>query len=115
MTVIMNTSVTLSDNAAKRISFLRTKRGNDALKLRLTVLSGGCSGLQYQFSFDDAIKEGDSVVENQHVTMLIDTVSLDFLKGAVVDYVEDLAGASFQVKNPNAAASCGCGNSFTPK
>ena len=81
--------------------------------LRLAVSGGGCSGFQYGFSFDQSRKADDLAFERDGVTLIIDEVSLDLVKGAEIDFVEDMMGASFQVKNPNAASSCGCGNSFS--
>lgn len=105
--------VTLSDTAAKRVAFLVDAQGNPELKLRLSVSGGGCSGFQYGFSFDEAAKDGDIVVEKDGVTLLVDDMSLLYLIGSEVDYVEDIIGASFRVINPNATAGCGCGSSFS--
>ena len=81
--------------------------------LRLAVSGGGCSGFQYGFSFDDARNEDDRVFERDGVKLVVDETSLDLLVGAEVDFVEDLVGSSFQVRNPNASSSCGCGSSFS--
>jgi iron-sulfur cluster insertion protein len=81
--------------------------------LRIAVSGGGCSGFQYGFTFDEEKNEDDVVFERDGVVVVVDEVSLDLLAGAEVDFVEDLMGASFQIKNPNAASSCGCGNSFS--
>jgi iron-sulfur cluster insertion protein len=81
--------------------------------LRLAVSGGGCSGFQYGFSFDDARNEDDRVFERDGVKLVVDDTSLDLLVGAEVDFVEDLVGSSFQVRNPNASSSCGCGSSFS--
>ena len=102
----------ISDSAAKRIAFLAQHEGNPALMLRLTVSGGGCSGFQYGFGFDANAKEDDHVFENAGTKVVTDDVSLDLLAGSTLDYVEDLMGASFQIKNPNASSGCGCGNSF---
>jgi len=107
-----DTPVTLSENAAKRVAQLIAQQGNPNLKLRLSVSGGGCSGFQYGFDFDEAQKDDDIVVTRDGVTMLVDSMSLLYLIGSEVDFVEDLVGASFQVKNPNASSSCGCGSSF---
>lgn len=104
--------LTVSDSAAKRVAFLIEHEGNPALMLRLTVSGGGCSGFQYGFGFDDTVNADDHVFENGGVKVVTDDCSLDLLAGSTLDYVEDLMGASFQIKNPNATASCGCGNSF---
>lgn len=106
------TPVGLSERAAARVSALIEQQGNPDLKLRLTVSGGGCSGFQYGFDFDEAQKGDDIVVQRGGVTMLVDSMSLLYLMGSEVDYVEDLVGASFQVVNPNASSSCGCGSSF---
>ncbi len=87
--------------------------GNPGLMLRLSVSGGGCSGFQYAFTFDDARGEDDVVFECHGVKLVVDTTSLDLLVGAEVDFVEELVGASFQVRNPNATSSCGCGSSFS--
>jgi iron-sulfur cluster insertion protein len=105
--------VGLSESAAKRIAWLITQEGDPALMLRLSVSGGGCSGFQYGFSFDNARQADDHIFERDGVKMLVDDTSLDLLAGAEVDYVEDMVGSSFQVKNPNAASSCGCGSSFS--
>ncbi|MBV8976083.1 MAG: iron-sulfur cluster insertion protein ErpA [Alphaproteobacteria bacterium] len=104
--------VTLSSRAAKRIAqILKSEPG--AAKLRVAVTGGGCSGFQYNFAIDDAPMDDDLVVERDGAVVLIDPVSLDFLKGAEIDFVDDLIGQSFKVNNPNATASCGCGTSFS--
>lgn len=103
----------LSEKAAARVKALIEQQGNPNLKLRLTISGGGCSGFQYGFDFDEAQKDDDIIVERDGVTMLVDPMSLLYVSGAEVDFVEDLVGASFQVKNPNATSSCGCGSSFS--
>ncbi|HEX4569862.1 MAG TPA: iron-sulfur cluster insertion protein ErpA [Dongiaceae bacterium] len=105
--------VSLSAAAARRIAALIAAEGNPALMLRLAVSGGGCSGFQYGFSFDDARNEDDRVFERDGVKLVVDETSLDLLVGAEVDFVEDLVGSSFQVRNPNASSSCGCGSSFS--
>ncbi len=107
------TPVSISEKAAKRVAVLIEQQGNPALKLRLSVSGGGCSGFQYGFDFDENQKPDDIVVERDGVTMLVDGMSLLYLMGSEVDFVEDLVGASFQVVNPNATANCGCGSSFS--
>ncbi len=106
-------TVKISDSAARRIAALTAAEGNPALVLRLSVSGGGCSGFQYGFSLDDAVQEDDVTFERGGARLVVDSVSLDLLGGAEVDFVEDLAGAYFQVRNPNAKSSCGCGNSFS--
>lgn len=106
-------SVGLSASAARQVAKLRTQEpGGEALMLRLSVTGGGCSGFQYNFSFDDELRSDDAVFERDGVKLVVDEMSLELLAGSEVDYVEELIGASFQVKNPNAASSCGCGTSF---
>ena len=105
--------VSLTAPAARRIAQLIAAEGNPALMLRLAVSGGGCSGFQYGFSFDDARNEDDRVFERDGVKLVVDETSLDLLGGAEVDFVEDLVGSSFQVRNPNASSSCGCGSSFS--
>jgi iron-sulfur cluster insertion protein len=104
--------VILTQSAARRIGELIEQEGNTSLMLRLSVSGGGCSGFQYGFSFDNAKQEDDHLFERDGVKMVIDDTSLDLLSGAEVDYVEDLVGSAFQVRNPNATSSCGCGSSF---
>jgi iron-sulfur cluster insertion protein len=105
-------SVGLSKAAADRVTYLRKMEGDDSLMLRLTVSGGGCSGFQYGFDFSKETAEDDHVFEYHGVPLVVDEVSLDLLAGSEVDYVEDLSGAAFVVKNPNATSSCGCGSSF---
>jgi len=105
--------VGLSDSAAKRVKQLIVQEGNPEMKLRILITSGGCSGFSYNFSLDDEIKEDDSVFKFDGVDVLVDESSLAFVDGAVLDYVEDLMGASFQMTNPNATSNCGCGSSFS--
>jgi iron-sulfur cluster insertion protein len=105
--------VILTENAARRIALLKLQENAEGAFLRLAVSGGGCSGFQYGFSFDKNIDDGDSVFERDGVALVVDDVSLELLQGAEIDFVEDLIGASFQVRNPNAASSCGCGNSFS--
>lgn len=106
------TPVTLSQRAARHLNNLRQKRGEDAM-LRVSVRGGGCSGFQYDFVFDAEHKEDDIVVERDGAKLVVDPVSLAFMTGAEVDYVEELVGAAFQVKNPQASMSCSCGVSFS--
>ncbi len=107
------TAPTLSLSAATRVAALKLRQGKPDIKLRLSVVGGGCSGFQYRFGFDETVAEDDLVVERDGVAMLIDATSLPFLGGAVIDYTETLGAAAFQVKNPNAQSSCGCGSSFS--
>lgn len=106
----------LTEKAAARIRFLSEKQGNAGLFLRLTVESGGCSGLQYKFNLDDKIdREGDIAVQRGAARLVTDKVSMDFLKGTEVDFISDISGEMFIVQNPNADSSCGCGTSFSVK
>jgi len=105
--------VSLSANAAKRVSELKRQENAPNASLRLTVSGGGCSGFSYGFSFDETRNADDRVFERDGVALVIDEVSLELVKGAEIDFVEDMMGAAFQVRNPNAASSCGCGKSFS--
>jgi iron-sulfur cluster insertion protein len=105
--------VVLTESAAQRIAVLRTQENAENAFLRIAVSGGGCSGFQYGLSFDDQRNEDDFIFERDGVGVVIDDVSLGLLNGAELDFVEDLMGASLQIKNPNAASSCGCGNSFS--
>jgi iron-sulfur cluster insertion protein len=105
--------IILTDNAAHRIATLKAEENAGDAFLRIAVSGGGCSGFQYGLSFDDQRNDDDFVFEHDGVGVIVDDVSLDLLNGAEVDFVEDLMGASFQIRNPNAASSCGCGNSFS--
>lgn len=106
-------SVALSDSAAKRIATILQSEAPGA-RLRIAISGGGCSGFQYGFTFDTAMNADDILVAKDGAEVVIDETSLGLMGGAVIDFVEDLAGAAFQIKNPQAAASCGCGNSFSP-
>ena len=108
----MTQHITLSDNAVTKVSQLLDDEGDQGLKLRVFVTGGGCNGFSYGFTFDDDVAEDDAVVELEGVGVLVDAMSYPYLQGALVDYVEDLNGAQFVVTNPNASATCGCGNSF---
>ena len=113
MSEIEERSIVLTENAARRIAVLRTQEQAENAFLRIAVSGGGCSGFQYGLTFDDQRNEDDFVFERDGIGVVVDEVSLDLLKGAEVDFVEDLMGASFRINNPNAASSCGCGNSFS--
>ena len=105
--------IVFTDAAAHKVGELIEEEDNQELKLRVFISGGGCSGFQYGFTFDESIEEGDSQVENQGVTLVIDPMSVQYLMGAEIDYKEDLQGAQFIIRNPNAATTCGCGSSFT--
>lgn len=104
--------VHVTENAAKRILTLIAKRNKPNLMLRIIVLGGGCSGFQYKIELDDTLNDDDKIFDQHGIKLVIDETSLGLLDGMTLDYVEELIGASFQIKNPNATASCGCGNSF---
>ena len=99
--------------AAAKVRELIREEGNDALKLRVYIQGGGCSGFQYGFSFDEEQGEDDLSIVRDGVTLLVDPLSLQYLMGAEVDYTESLTGAQFVIRNPNAKTTCGCGSSFT--
>ena len=105
--------IILTENAARQIAMLKVQENAENAFLRIAVSGGGCSGFQYGLSFDDQRNDDDFVFQRDGVGVVVDEVSLDLLNGAEVDFVEDLMGASFQIRNPNAASSCGCGNSFS--
>jgi iron-sulfur cluster assembly accessory protein len=105
-------NVTVTERAARRIGEILRKEPAGAM-LRVSVEGGGCSGFQYKFDIDRAQAEDDTVVRRDDVSVLIDAVSLNYLAGSEIDYVDDLIGASFRVNNPQAKASCGCGTSFS--
>lgn len=105
--------VTLSESAASRIAFLRNQENNPDARLRVSVSGGGCSGFSYGFEFDDQQNDDDTVIERNGVEVLIDEVSMMYLAGSEIDYVEDLMASAFAIKNPNASSSCGCGSSFS--
>ncbi len=109
----MPTPVVFTDAAADKVSELIAEESNPELMLRVFISGGGCSGFQYGFTFDEQIESGDSQVENRGVTLLIDPMSVQYLMGAEIDYKEDLQGAQFVIRNPNATTTCGCGSSFS--
>ena len=104
--------LTITSRAAKRIAEILVAEGGESM-LRVAVTGGGCSGFQYEFALESGRKDGDLVVEKDGATVVIDSVSLLYLGGSEIDFVDDLIGQSFKVKNPNATASCGCGTSFS--
>ena len=105
-------AINLSTAAAGRVAKIAERQGKAPI-LRLSVEGGGCAGFQYRFGLADAAEADDTVVETDGVTLVVDEVSLDLVRGSVVDFVESLGGAAFQVRNPNAASGCGCGTSFS--
>ena len=102
-----------TDAAAAKVGELIRGEGNPALMLRVFVQGGGCSGLSYGFEFDESVQDGDTLVENQGVKLLVDPMSFQYLTGAEIDYREGLEGAQFVIRNPNATTTCGCGSSFS--
>jgi iron-sulfur cluster assembly accessory protein len=104
--------VELTSSAAARVAAIAGKQGKPAI-LRLSVDGGGCAGFQYRFGLADTVEQDDIVAERDGVRLVVDTVSLDLVRGSAVDYVENMGGASFRVTNPNAASGCGCGTSFS--
>jgi iron-sulfur cluster insertion protein len=105
--------VTITEKAARRIAALMSAEADPGLMLRVAVSGGGCSGFQYGFSLDKARLADDVLFEQSGVRVVIDPTSLELIQGAEIDFVEELVGSSFQVRNPNATSSCGCGNSFS--
>lgn len=107
------TALVFTDSAASKVRELIEEEGNAALKLRVFVTGGGCSGFQYGFTFDEEVADDDTVLEKAGVTLLIDPMSYQYLSGAEIDYTEGLEGSQFVIKNPNATSTCGCGSSFS--
>ena len=108
----MTIDIDFSAAAADKVKQLMGEEGNDDLKLRVFITGGGCSGFSYGFTFDEAVCDDDAIIERDGVTLLIDAMSYQYLVGAQINYEENLQGAQFLVTNPNAASTCGCGNSF---
>ena len=107
------TPLVFTDSTAAKVADLIAEEGNPELKLRVFVQGGGCSGFQYGFTFDDAVNEDDTLFEKNGVTLLVDSMSFQYLVGAEIDYKEDINGSQFVIKNPNATTTCGCGSSFS--
>ena len=106
-------ALNVTNSAVNKVNTLVEEEGNPDLKLRVYVTGGGCSGFQYGFAFDEAVAEDDTRVERQGATVLVDSLSFQYLAGAELDYSEGLEGSRFVVNNPNAATTCGCGASFS--
>jgi iron-sulfur cluster insertion protein len=106
-------SIVLSDSALQKVGELIADEGNPNLKLRIYVTGGGCSGFQYGFAFDETRAEDDVLIERDGVAVLVDAVSLQYLAGAQIGYEDNLEGARFVIRNPNATTTCGCGSSFS--
>jgi iron-sulfur cluster insertion protein len=109
----MPAPIIFTDAAAGKVAELVAEEGNPELKLRVFVQGGGCSGFQYGFTFDEIANEDDTPMTKNGVTLLIDAMSLQYLLGAEIDYKDDLEGAQFVIRNPNAQSTCGCGSSFS--
>ena len=105
--------IVFTDAAASKVGELIREEDNPNLMLRVFISGGGCSGFQYGFTFDETVEDGDSQVENQGVKLLVDPMSVQYLMGAEIDYKEDLQGAQFIIRTPNAQTTCGCGSSFS--
>jgi iron-sulfur cluster insertion protein len=113
MTVQTALPIEFSDAAARKVKLLVQEEENPNLKLRVYVTGGGCSGFQYGFTFDEKVNDGDTTIDKDEVTLVVDPMSLQYLVGGEVDYTEGLEGSRFLVTNPNATTTCGCGASFT--
>jgi iron-sulfur cluster insertion protein len=109
----MPAPLVFTDSAATKVKQLIDEEGNADLKLRVFVTGGGCSGFQYGFTFDEVTNEDDTVMEKNGVTLLIDSMSYQYLVGAEIDYTQGVEGEQFVIKNPNATSTCGCGSSFS--
>ncbi len=110
---LIESPLIFTSSAAAKVRELISDEGNPSLMLRVFITGGGCSGFQYGFTFDENITDGDTVVENDGVKLLIDPMSFQYLTGAEIDYTEGLEGAQFVIRNPNATTTCGCGSSFS--
>jgi iron-sulfur cluster insertion protein len=106
-------ALVFTESAADKVGELIREEGNPNLKLRVFVSGGGCSGFQYGFTFDENEEDGDTCVITRGVKLLVDPMSYQYLAGAEIDYREDLEGAQFVIRNPNATTTCGCGSSFS--
>lgn len=109
----MDAFVKVTPNAIAKVKALMAEENNPNIKLRMFVSGGGCSGFQYGFTFEEQGQEDDWIFDFDGITLLIDSMSGQYLQGAEVDYVEDLQGSQFSIKNPNAQTTCGCGSSFS--
>ena len=105
-------ALVFTDAAALKVKELLEDEANDALKLRVFVSGGGCSGFQYGFTFHENVEDGDTLIEKQGVSLLVDPMSVLYLMGAEIDFTDGIEGAQFVIRNPNATTTCGCGNSF---
>jgi len=106
--------LTITNSAVEKIQDILAEENNPSLKLRVFVQGGGCSGMQYGFTLDEAVNEDDFDLDIDGIHVLVDSMSGTYLQGAEIDYKDDVMGASFTIKNPNAQTTCGCGSSFSP-
>jgi iron-sulfur cluster insertion protein len=106
--------ITITENATVKLKDILAEENNPNLKLRIFVQGGGCSGMQYGFTLDETANEDDFTLDESGVQVLVDSMSMQYLSGAKIDYKDDLMGSSFSIDNPNAQTSCGCGSSFNP-
>ena len=104
--------LTVTESAAKKVQDLRLEEGKPECGLRLRVVGGGCSGFSYELGWEDALQEGDQIVESGGVKVFVDPMSVQYVGGVEIDYVDNLYGSGFSIKNPNATGTCGCGHSF---
>ena len=110
--VLEDAPLVFTSQAAAKVAELIAEEGNDDLKLRVYIQGGGCSGFQYGFTFAESVDEGDTEIQTDGVTLLVDPMSLQYLEGAEIDFTEGLQGSQFVIRNPNATTTCGCGSSF---
>jgi iron-sulfur cluster insertion protein len=110
----MDDQVTITENAFARINELLSDENNPDLKLRVFVQGGGCSGMEYGFTFDEEVNDDDFTFSKEGIAVLVDSMSMQYLTGATIDFKDDLDGTRFVIDNPNAQTSCGCGSSFNP-
>jgi iron-sulfur cluster insertion protein len=106
--------ITITESATSRIREVLIEQNEPAVKLRVFVQGGGCSGMSYGFTMDDESNEDDFVITSEDINLLIDSISMQYLQGSVIDYKEDDMGSNFSISNPNAQTTCGCGSSFNP-
>jgi iron-sulfur cluster insertion protein len=109
----MQTMITMTDSAVAKITDIIAEENNPNIKLRTFVQGGGCSGFSYGFTLDEEQNEDDFVIEQPGLTVVVDSMSMQYLQGAVIDYKEEITGSSFMITNPNAQSTCGCGSSFS--
>ena len=112
-TTEMPDPIVFTDAAANKVKELIEEEGNPELKLRVFVSGGGCSGFQYGFTFDEDVNDDDTQMQKNGVTLLVDSMSYQYLVGAEIDYTDGLEGSQFVIRNPNATTTCGCGSSFS--